>query len=102
MVGKQASGAVDSGHARRDRLVQRQGGSVAVMRSRCLELLFSVLPLSLLALPMRHLFLLLLLYSAMALLVDFPVAIEGGASAVVILGVHNASTPVIGATMFSQ
>ena len=64
------------------------------MGSRCLELLFSVLSLSLFSFSVGHLF--LLLQSAMALLVQFPVAIEGAAaSAVEWLGIHDASSPVI-------
>lgn len=92
VVCEKTPGAVDGGHARSDGLVQRQRGSIAVMGSRCLELLFSVLSLGLFAFSVGHLF--LLLQSAMALLVQLPVAIEGAASAVEWLGIHDASSPV--------
>jgi hypothetical protein len=62
------------------------------MGGRCLELLFSVLSLSLFAFSVGHFF--LLLKSAMALLVHLSVAIEGAASAMEWLGVHDASIPV--------
>lgn len=93
MVCKKATGAVDCGHARGDGLMQRQRSGVAVMGGRCLKL-FSVLSLSLFALSVGDLF--LLLQGAMALLVYFSVAIEGAASAVEALGVHDASRPVKG------
>lgn len=100
MVCEKATGAVDGGHARRDGLVQRQRTGIAVMWSRCLELLFSVLSLNLFAFPVGYLF--LLLQRAMALFVDLPVAIEGAASAVEWLGVHDASRPVPEGNGFSR
>jgi hypothetical protein len=70
------------------------------MRSGRLEL-FAVLSLSLFALtfPLSMGYLFLLLKSAVALLVDVSVAIEGAASAVERLGIHDASKPAEQGTM---
>jgi hypothetical protein len=91
VVRKKAAGAVDGRHARCDGLVQRQGSGIAVMGSRCLELRIPVLSLSLFTFSVGYLF--LLLQGAMALLVQLSVAIEGAASTMEWLGVHDASIP---------